>query len=236
MLDEVVVVGYSVQKKRDLTGAVSSIKMDDAPVTIFSTISHALAGKAAGLNVSQTSAQVGGSAKFRIRGETSLNVGNDPLIIIDGFPVTSNPSPGSENRYSSGGTDNLLESINPDDIESIEVLKNASSTAIYGARAGHGIIIITKRGKAGKAKVAYSGNYSVQNMKNPYKMLNAQDFMDRRNKDQYENWMKNNGQGIYGQYITTNYNPTPFVTPYTDAEIAAAETVDWFAAVTRAGQ
>ncbi|MDR1632922.1 MAG: SusC/RagA family TonB-linked outer membrane protein, partial [Dysgonamonadaceae bacterium] len=237
LLDEVVVVGYGVQKKRDLTGAVSSIKMDDAPVATFSTISHALAGKAAGLNVFQTSAQVGGSAKFRIRGETSINAGNDPLIIIDGFPVTSNPSPGSGNRYSSGDTDNLLESINPDDIESIEVLKDASSTAIYGARAGHGVIIITtKRGKVGKAKVTYSGNYSVQNMKNPYKMLNAQDFMDRRNKDQYENWMKTNGQGIYGQYITPNANPTPFVAPYTDAQIAAAKTTDWFDAVTRAGQ
>ena len=237
LLDEVVVVGYGVQKKRDLTGAVSSIKMNDAPVATFSTISHALAGKAAGLNVSQTSAQVGGSAKFRIRGETSINAGNDPLIIIDGFPVTSNPSPGSGNRYSSGGTDNLLESINPDDIESIEVLKDASSTAIYGARAGHGVIIITtKRGKVGKAKVAYSGNYSVQNMKNPYKMLNAQDFMERRNKDQYENWLKNNGQGIYGQYITPNASPAPFTAPYTDAEIAAAETVDWFDAVTRTGQ
>ncbi|MDR2775720.1 MAG: TonB-dependent receptor [Tannerella sp.] len=236
-LNEVVVVGYGVQKKRDLTGAISSVKMSDEPVGTFSTISHALAGKAAGLSVSQTSAQAGGSAKFRIRGETSINAGNDPLVIIDGFPVTSNPSPGSGNRYSSGSTDNLLESINPDDIESIEVLKDASSTAIYGARAGHGVIIITtKRGKAGKSKVTYSGNYSVQNMKNPYKMLDAGEFMDRRNKDQYENWMKNNGQGIYAQYITPNANPTPFKTSYTDAEIAAAQTTDWFDAVTRTGQ
>jgi TonB-linked SusC/RagA family outer membrane protein len=237
MLNEVVVVGYGVQKKRDLTGAVSSVKMNDAPVATFSTISHALAGKAAGLNVSQTSAQVGGSVKFRIRGETSINAGNDPLIIIDGFPVTSNPSPGSGNRYDSGKTDNLLESINPDDIESIEVLKDASSTAIYGARAGHGVIIITtKRGKIGKTKVTYSGNYSVQNMKNPYKMLNAQDFMNRRNKDLYEEWMKNNGQGIYGQYLPPKDNPEPFAAHYTDAEIAAAKTTDWFDAVTRTGR
>ena len=92
-LDEVVVIGYGVQKKRDLTGAVSSIKMDDAPVATFSTVSHALAGKAAGLQALQTSAQPGGGAKFRIRGATSINAGNDPLIIIDGFPVTSNPDP-----------------------------------------------------------------------------------------------------------------------------------------------
>jgi TonB-linked SusC/RagA family outer membrane protein len=211
--------------------------MSEEPVGTFSTISHALAGKAAGFKVSQTSAQVGGGAKFRIRGETSINAGNDPLIIIDGFPVTSNPAPGSGNRYSSGTTDNLLESINPDDIESIEILKDASSTAIYGSRAGHGVVIITtKRGKAGKAKVTYSGNYSVQNMKNGYKMLDAREFMDRRNQDQYENWLKTNGQGIYGQYITPNANPAPFVAPYTDAQMAAARTTDWFDAVTRTGQ
>ena len=84
-LDEVVVVGYGVQKKRDLTGAISSVKMSDTPIGTFSTTAHALAGKAAGLQVTQSSAQVGGGAKFRIRGETSINAGNDPLFIIDGF-------------------------------------------------------------------------------------------------------------------------------------------------------
>jgi TonB-linked SusC/RagA family outer membrane protein len=238
-LDEVVVVGYGVQKKRDLTGSISSMKMSDEPVGTFSTISHAMAGKAAGLSVSQMSAQVGGGVKFRIRGETSVAAGNDPLIIIDGFPVTSNPSPGSGNRYSAGTTDNMLESINPDDIESIEVLKDASATAIYGARAGHGVIIITtKRGQQGKAKVTYSGNYSVQTMKNPYEMLNGPDFMDRRNKDQYELWMKNNAQGIYADYITLkpDHVVNPFVAPYTAEDIANAKTTDWFDAVTRTGQ
>ncbi|MEG1543928.1 MAG: carboxypeptidase-like regulatory domain-containing protein [Tannerellaceae bacterium] len=91
-LDEVVVVGYGVQKKRDLTGAISSVKMDDTPVNTFSTVSHALAGKASGLQVSQNSAQVGGGATFRIRGAASTGAGNDPLIIIDGFPVSSGSS------------------------------------------------------------------------------------------------------------------------------------------------
>jgi hypothetical protein len=97
-LDEVVIVGYGVQKKRDLTGAVSSIKLDDTPIATFSTVSHALAGKAAGLRVTQNSAQVGGGSKFRIRGETSTGAGNEPLIIIDGFPVTSTSSLGSGTR------------------------------------------------------------------------------------------------------------------------------------------
>ena len=154
-LDEVVVVGYGTMKKRDLTGAISSIKMDETPVQTFTTVSHALAGKAAGLQVVQTSAQVGGGSSFNIRGAASVGAGNDPLIIIDGFPVSSSSTLGSGNRYEAGQTDNILESINPNDIESIEVLKDASSTAIYGARAGHGVIIVTtKRGKRRKKQAS----------------------------------------------------------------------------------
>lgn len=165
-LDEVVVVGYGVQKKRDLTGAISSVKMDDAPVNTFTTVSQALAGKAAGLQVSQVSAQAGGGSTFRIRGAASTGAGNDPLIIIDGIPVTSGVTLESGNKYNSGNTDNVLGSLNPNDIESIEVLKDASSTAIYGARAGHGVIIVTtKRGKAQKAQVRYSGNVTIQTIK-----------------------------------------------------------------------
>ena len=118
----------------------------------MSTVSHALAGKAAGLQVSTISAQPGGQSTFRIRGAASSDkAGNDPLIIIDGFPVNSPGSLDSGNQYSGGNKDNILASINPNDIESIEVLKDASSTAIYGARGSNGIILITtKSGKKGK--------------------------------------------------------------------------------------
>lgn len=205
-LDELVVVEYGVQKKRDLTGAVSSIKMGDAPIATFSTISHALAGKAAGLQVTQNSAQAGGGATFRIRGATSPSggAGNEPLIIIDGFPVTSPSNLGSGNIYDSGSTDNILESINPNDIASIEILKDASATAIYGSRAGHGIIIITtKRGNKGeKLRVNYSGNVSVSTMKNGYKMLDAQQYMAQFEKDIFENYLAANGLGAYAGYRT----------------------------------
>ena len=158
MLDEVVVVGYGTMKKKDLTGAVSSVKMADAPVGTFSTISHALAGKAAGLQVSTISAQPGSGSTFRVRGAASVSAGNDPLIIIDGFPVSAtDESKITTGRYDSGSSDNILASINPNDIASIEVLKDASSTAIYGARAGNGVIIITtKKGQTGAPKVTYS--------------------------------------------------------------------------------
>jgi TonB-linked SusC/RagA family outer membrane protein len=235
-LDEIVVVGYGVQKKRDLTGAVSSIKLDDTPVATFSTVSHALAGKASGMRVTQNSAQVGGGSKFRIRGETSISADNEPLIIIDGFPVTSASNLGSGSRYKAGTTDNLLESLNPNDIASIEVLKDASSTAIYGSRAGHGVIIVTtKRGKQGQMKVNYSGNLSVQNMKNGYSMLNAKEYMEHWNKVVYERYLQKNGMGIYADYTTPNPNPPDFVPRYSDAQIADAKTTDYFNEVTRRG-
>jgi TonB-linked SusC/RagA family outer membrane protein len=236
-LDEVVVVGYGVQKKRDLTGAVSSIKLDDTPVATFSTVSHALAGKASGMRVTQNSAQVGGGAKFRIRGETSAGgAGNEPLIIIDGFPVTSSSNLESGSRYKSGSTDNLLESLNPNDIASIEVLKDASSTAIYGSRAGHGVIIVTtKRGKQGQMKVNYSGNLSVQNMKNGYQMLNAKEYLEHWNKVEYERYLQKHGLDIYSEYSTKNDNPPPFVPRYSETQINNAKTTDYFKEVTRQG-
>ncbi|KAA6335380.1 TonB-dependent receptor SusC [termite gut metagenome] len=236
LLDEVVVVGYGTMKKKDLTGAVSSVKLGDTPVGTISTISHALAGKAAGLRVTQNSAQVGGGSTFRIRGAASINAGNDPLIIIDGFPVSSSSNLGSGTRYDAGSMDNILESLNPNDVESIEVLKDASATAIYGSRAGHGVIIVTtKRGKQGKPKVTYSGNASTQSMKNDYKMLNASEYKGQRVHDDYEKWMKNNGQDVYSSYITPNPSPAPFVPRYSEQEIANAATTDWFNEVTRTG-
>lgn len=235
-LDEVVVVGYGTMKKRDLTGAISSIKMDETPVQTFTTVSHALAGKAAGLQVVQTSAQVGGGSSFNIRGAASVGAGNDPLIIIDGFPVSSSSTLGSGNRYEAGQTDNILESINPNDIESIEVLKDASSTAIYGARAGHGVIIVTtKRGKEGKASVNYSANVSVQRMKNSFKMLNGQDYMYQTNRYYHELWLKEKGEGIYEDYMIPNDDAADFKPRYSNDQILNAPTVPWFDEITRTG-
>lgn len=237
LLDEVVVVGYGTMKKRDLTGAVASVKMEDAPVGTVSTISHALAGKAAGLQVSTISAQPGSGSTFHIRGAASVNAGNAPLIIIDGFPT----NPASDDavnagRYDAGSSDNILASINPNDIESIEVLKDASSTAIYGARAGNGVIIVTtKKGKTGAAKVTYSGTVSVQALAAEYEMLDAHRFMTESNRYAKEAWMKNNGVGVYGGKsegdIATAYKPY-----YTDSQINnRSNTTDWFKEITRTG-
>lgn len=236
-LEEVVVVGYGTMKKKDLTGAVASVKLDDSPIGTVSTISHALAGKAAGLQVSTVSAQPGGGSTFRIRGAASVNAGNDPLVIIDGFPV--NPVANDKldaGKYKNGTSDNILASINPNDIESIEVLKDASSTAIYGARAGNGVIIVTtKKGKTGAPKVTYSGTASVQTLANEYEMMGASDFMVQSNRYAKEQWMKDQKIGVYGGKSEADATK-PYAPYYTDAQIAnPLNNTDWFKEITRTG-
>jgi len=235
-LDEVIVVGYGTMKKRDLTGAVSSVKMDDNPITTVGSVSQVLAGKAAGLQVNTVSAQPGGTANFRIRGAASPNSGmNDPLILIDGFPVTNTENQGS-GYYGRGSGNNILATLNPNDIESIEVLKDASSSAIYGSRAGNGVIIITtKRGKKGDATVKYSGTATVQSMANPYEVLNANDFMIQRNKYKREKFLFDNKIAPYGTNMEENV-VNPYAPYYTDQEIAnPVNNTNWFDEVSRTG-
>lgn len=236
LLDEVVVVGYGTQTKKTLTGAVSMMDMKDIEATTVTTVSHALAGKAAGLKVNLQSAQPGGGSKFRIRGEASTGAGNEPLFVIDGFPVSSGSSLESGNIYKAGTMDNVLESLNPDDIESISVLKDAASTAIYGARAGHGVILITtKRGKTGKPAVSYSASGSVQNIRANYDMLDAAQFMDMYNKQTYEKYLVQYGLGIYEGYVKSSETPTGYTPGYTNDQLKYVNGTDWLKEVTRLG-
>ena len=236
LLEEAVVVGYGTMRKRDLTGSVSQVKVNDATAGTVSSISHALAGKAAGLQVNQTTAIPGASVSFRIRGAASPT-SNEPLIIIDGFPVDPSADSGIEiGYYASGSTDNILGSINPNDIASIEVLKDASATAIYGSRAGHGVIIVTtKKGSEGKSKVSYSGSASVQTMARQYEMMSAREVMEQANRYGYETWLRKYEIGIYGgkDIIDADKPYTPY---YTQAQIEHPENdTDWFDQVTRLG-
>lgn len=238
MLDEIVVVGYGTQTKKTLTGAVSVMEMDDLETSTVSTMSHALAGKAAGLRVTQVSAKPGGGSTFNIRGAASTGAGNDPLFVIDGFPVTSTNTLSSGNIYTEGATDNILSSINPDDIESITVLKDAASTAIYGARAGHGVILITtKRGREHKPRVTYSGAASVQIPRTNYRVLDTKTFMDMRNRQAYEEYLKSYGLDIYEGYVAKPADGViPEFTPvYTNDQILNAEGTDWLDEVMRTG-
>ncbi|HCB90214.1 MAG TPA: SusC/RagA family TonB-linked outer membrane protein [Porphyromonadaceae bacterium] len=157
-LDEVVAIGYGYIKKSDLTGSVSSISGDRISAFPTTTLSQSLQGRAAGMQVQQNSGAPGSTIQIRIRGTNSIQGSNEPLWIIDGFP----------------GNESLL---NPADIESVEVLKDASATAIYGSRGANGVIIVTtKQGKEGQTKVEYSGSYSVQSLAKKQDMMNAKEY------------------------------------------------------------
>lgn len=145
-LDEIVVVGYGTVKKRDLTGSVASINAEKIEQIAVTNPALALQGRIPGVLVEQTDYAPGGGLKIRVRGNRSFKASNDPLYVVDGMPLTTG-----------------IEAINPSDIESIDVLKDASATAVYGARGANGVIIVTtKKGKAGKVQVDYNGYVGVQ--------------------------------------------------------------------------
>ncbi|HCS72483.1 MAG TPA: SusC/RagA family protein, partial [Clostridiales bacterium] len=241
LLDEVVIVGYGTQKKVDLTGAVSSVRTKDLPPAANTSISQMLAGRAAGLTSMQVSAQPGGSVSMQIRGEAS---GRSPLIVIDGIAQTGFSQVGSAYIGSIGNIETSLNAINPNDIESVEVLKDASATAIYGARAAGGVIIITtKRGKEGKAVVSYKGSISTQNYYGLPKMMNITEFMTEANEALKETWMRENLVYPYGaktldQAIAESQaaGKALWEPQYTDSDIANPVTgTDWYDIITRNG-
>lgn len=236
-LEEVVVVGYGAVKKRDLTGAVASVKEEDLQNPAMPSVGQMLQGKAPGVAINTVSAQPGGAANINIRGYGSVGLSNEPLIIIDGYPVTnSNVDPDANGLYGSGSKGTALNSINPSDIESIEVLKDASAAAIYGARAGNGVIIITtKRGSEGRATVEYSGSTSIQELMNKPKMLNGTDFMIGANKAKYEQYLFDNGIFPYGGKVPSEVFD-PFIPAFSQEDIDGNTTnTDWYDEVTRTG-
>lgn len=173
-LSEVVVIGYGEVKKSDATGSVATIGAKDFNKGLIVAPQDLLMGKLAGVNVTSSSGAPGAATTIRIRGGSSLSASNDPLIVIDGFPVDNAPATGDG---SISGVPNVLATINPNDIETFTVLKDASATAIYGARASNGVIIITtKRGKPGKIKVSYNGSVAVST---------AQRYIDVFSGDEY---------------------------------------------------
>ena len=168
-LNEVVVIGYGAVKKSDLTGSVTAIKPDSKNKGVVVNAQDMLTGKVAGVNITSNDGTPGGGAKIRVRGGSSLNASNDPLIVIDGLAMDNDGVK---------GLSNLLSVVNPQDIESFSVLKDASATAIYGSRGSNGVIIITtKKGRKGqKPTVSYSGSVTISEKKNTVDVLNADEF------------------------------------------------------------
>ncbi|SEJ40413.1 TonB-linked outer membrane protein, SusC/RagA family [Dyadobacter sp. SG02] len=182
-LDEVVVVGYGTVKKSDLTGSVASITSAELKAVPVATFDQALQGRAAGVQVVQSNGVPGGGTNIRIRGTTSVSASSEPLYVIDGMLINNNP--GEMSAGGRGPSINPLSTINPGDIESIEVLKDASATAIYGSRAANGVILITTRkGKAGKASINFETYYGSQQVTKTLDMLNATQFAELVNEAQ----------------------------------------------------
>ena len=210
MLENVVVIGYGVAKKSDLTGSVTAIKPDEKNHGLQVSAQDMIQGKIAGVNVTNGGGTPGGGATIRIRGGSSLNASNDPLIVIDGLAM---------DNQGIKGAPNALAMVNPQDIESFTVLKDASATAIYGSRGSNGVIIITtKKGRKNMApQVSYNGNVSVSMRQKSLDLLNATEYRNFVNSyygpnsaaaaflgDANTDWQKE----IYRTAISTDHNVT----------------------------
>lgn len=172
-LSEVVVVGYGTKIKRDLTGSVAKVGAKELNNTPAPSFESAIQGRAAGVLVEQQNGKLGQGIKVRVRGASSVSAGNEPLYVVDGIPVVTS------NLSSNGAQTNPLADININDIESIEILKDASSAAIYGSRGSNGVVLITtKRGKAGKSKIDFGFYTGIQDPTRKREFLNAQEFVE----------------------------------------------------------
>jgi len=215
-LEEVVAIGYGTTERRELTGAVASVTGDQlgaAPVTSFD---EALLGRAAGVEVVSSSGQPGAGVMVRIRGGNSISAGNDPLYVIDGVPVTTDLTEATTGNLLGEGMRgvNPIAGLDPNDIESIQILKDAAAGAIYGARAANGVVLITtKHGRAGQNTVSFGSYYGIQEVRRTLPVLDAKQFAQ----------MVNTAYANAGQ--------APFYTP---ADVAAlGQGTDWQGAIFR---
>ncbi|QJD79170.1 SusC/RagA family TonB-linked outer membrane protein [Spirosoma rhododendri] len=242
-LSEVVVVGYGVQNRRDVTTAIGSVRAKDLANQPVPSFDQALAAKIAGVQVTQTSGAPGAALSVRVRGTGSISAGNDPLYVIDGIPLSR------DTKYATGSTNtqfpdnpiNVLSTINTDDIESIEVLKDASAAAIYGSRGSNGVVLLTtKRGRDGKTTVNYDSYVGMQQVSKKIDMLNAYEYaqiayeaknnayLDRNatGKATDANDVRNRGVGAPSTLIP------PEIVPYLSGQTGLTDT-DWQDAIFR---
>ena len=209
-LKEVVVVGYGAQSKRDLASSTTRVSATEYKSAVVNTLDQALQGRTTGVQVVETSGEPGAASVVRIRGNNSLSGNNEPLYVIDGFPMPAYREAGA--NFTGAYTQNGLYGINPNDIESMEILKDASATAIYGSRGANGVVLITtKAGKRGTGRVELVNKTSFGAVSNPIKMMNSKQYAEIINES----------------YRMTDRNP-----PFTNLDSALTNT-DWVAAVTQ---
>jgi TonB-dependent starch-binding outer membrane protein SusC len=202
-VDEVVVVGYGVQKKREVTGSISTVKGDALASLAAPSFDASLAGLSSGVQVTTQSGVLGVAPRLRIRGVGSISSGTYPLVVVDGVPIFTGDQGGAANT-------NALGDINPADIESMEILKDGSGTAIYGSRAANGVVLITtKRGSGGKFHVNYNNYFGIASPVKLFDLLGATDFVtisnEKRSNRGQANWASNDGAAFPGRVFDTDW-------------------------------
>ncbi|PKA99425.1 TonB-linked SusC/RagA family outer membrane protein [Flavobacteriaceae bacterium MAR_2009_75] len=222
-LEEVVLIGYGSQRKSDLTGAVGQVDADELQERPVQSLNQSLAGRIAGVQVNTNSGRPGGKTNVRIRGFSSINSSNNPLYVVDGVQLPQ----GNLDQYSSA-----IDFLNPNDVVSIEVLKDASSTAIYGARGANGVILVTtKRGRAGQGQISYSVEYNVKEFgPNRAEVLNSEEYLmveqlswENTQKFDPEGW----ANGNYAQYEPRLKRADPLIAPLFDSNGNALYDTNW---------
>ena len=216
-LDEVVVIGYGTSSIKETTGSVANIKVSDIQQVANTSVDQMLQGRVAGLNLGLSTAQPGARVSANIRADISPRGSGEPLYVVDGVPIINNsPEPGlnSSDLGFFGGVDRSpLSTINPADIESVDVIKDASTTAIYGSAAANGVIFITtKQGKVGRTTVDYRVSTSVQNPKDYLEFLDAEDFMRQHNRLAFDRYLFDNKYAPYGAQNAPIDGFSPFFT------------------------
>lgn len=224
-LDEVVVVGYGTMRKKDLSGAVSSLGADQLTKGSNGDLSQSLTGKLAGVKVSQNDAAPGSGMSINVRGSNSFSTSSQPLYVIDGIPYVGSSAPSGDANKGSMSNDNPLSMLNPNDIESIDVLKDASATAIYGSRGANGVVLVTtKKGAQGKGKIEFSSSVSISQIAKTAELLDAYNYANFIN-EQVDNSNFYDGQslkptftGTWDDYGVYKPKPEDFLNPgtYTD--------------------
>ncbi len=221
-LSEVVVIGYGTQERRNVTGAIASVKASDIQSVPSPSTDQLLQGRAAGIQVISNTGAPGGAVTVRIRGATSINASNDPLYVVDGVPIRNESYAGQRGTDGNvvdnfNASTNPLVDINPSDIESIEILKDASATAVYGARAANGVVLITtRRGKAGKPTVTFSSQYGATFAPPKLPLLNG---------DQNKTYLLERNYNQRGEPGFTQFLPDPLRNP--EEEEAYNNNTDW---------
>ncbi|WP_114748229.1 SusC/RagA family TonB-linked outer membrane protein [Pleomorphovibrio marinus] len=229
-LDEVVVTGYGTQVKREVTGNISSVKGDDIARVQVPSFDAALQGRAAGVQVNQGSGVPGAPSRILIRGTSSISAGSEPLIVVDGFPLTQ--------ELSGQGGINSFMSINPSDIEDIQILKDAAATAIYGSRGANGVILVTtKSGKSGQSSVNFNYSYGVQDPVNMVELANGRQWLGMVDgafaNDGFDRpWDPVVDSGLVSAFVD---NPNAYFTRDMAQNVANAGGTDWLSPIWRQG-